>query len=304
MTSGRLACTACMAAYPVVDGVPRFVPDDNYARSFGLQWNAFRQTQLDSYSGLTISRDRFFRQTGWQPAALVGRMVLDVGCGAGRFTEIVAAWAGHVVAVDYSASVDACRENLRHRENVDVVQADLYALPFRPGQFDFVYSLGVLQHTPDVHAAFMALPSNMASEGRLAVDVYPRSWAQLAHPRTLLRPVTSRMAPDRLFRLVQQLAPPLLSLSRAIARLPGVGRWLKRLVPVANYEGVYPLSSSQLVEWAILDTFDWLAPRYDEPQTAATLRQWMTEAGLGEIEVFMAHHLTARGRKPASALAA
>ncbi|EKD28499.1 MAG: hypothetical protein ACD_79C00287G0006 [uncultured bacterium] len=27
---------------------------DNYAKSFGLQWNVFRKTQLDSY---TISKD-------------------------------------------------------------------------------------------------------------------------------------------------------------------------------------------------------------------------------------------------------
>lgn len=269
-----------------------------------MQWNAFRRTQLDSDSGLTISRDRFVRQTGWRPAELSERTVLDVGCGAGRFAEIAAASAGHVVAVDYSAAVDACRQNLRDRENVDVVQADLYALPFRPGRFDFVYSLGVLQHTPDVRAAFMALPPQVAAGGRLAVDVYPRTWTRRAQPRSWLRPVTSRMTPERLFRLVRGAAPAMLTVSRVVGRIPVTGRWVKRLIPVANYDGVYPLSASQLVEWAILDTYDWFAPRYEQPQTPATLRRWMVEAGLDEIEVFMAHHLTARGRKPAAETAA
>jgi uncharacterized protein YbaR (Trm112 family) len=301
---GRLVCAACATSYPIVGGVPRFVPPDNYAQNFGLQWTAFRQTQLDSHSGLTVSRDRFFRQTGWLPADLAHRTVLDVGCGAGRFTEIVASAAGHVVAVDCSASVDACRENMRGRDNVDVVQADLYALPLRPGRFDFVYSLGVLQHTPDVRAAFMALPPHVAAGGRLAVDVYPRTWTRSVQTRTWLRPVTTRMRPERLFRVVRRAAPPMLRLSRALGRVAVMGRWLQRLVPVANYEGVYRLSPSQLVEWAVLDTFDWLAPRFENPQTPTTLRRWMIEAGLEEIEVFTAHHLTARGRKPAAVVVA
>jgi SAM-dependent methyltransferase len=298
--SGRLCCTGCDASYPILGRVARFVPPENYARSFGLQWNVFRRTQLDSHSGLTISRDRFSRQTAWSPGELRGQTVLDVGCGAGRFAEVASSWAGHVVAVDYSSAVDACAENLRDRENVDVMQADLYALPFRLGRFDFVYSLGVLQHTPDVRRAFMSLPPQVASGGRIVVDVYARNWGRLAHPRTWLRPLTTHIASERLFGIVQTSVPPLLGLSRLVARIPLAGRWLRRLVPVANYENVHPLSPAQMLEWAILDTYDWFAPKYDSPQTAATLRAWMAEAGLEDIEVFVAHHLTGRGRKPAA----
>src|SRR4051812_4456113 len=91
IAEGRLNCTVCFARYPIVDSVPRFVPQDNYADNFGFQWNRFRKTQLDSHSGKTISADRFVRSTGWTRADLQGKTVLDVGCGAGRFTEVALA---------------------------------------------------------------------------------------------------------------------------------------------------------------------------------------------------------------------
>jgi len=87
-------------------------------------------------------------------------------------------------------------------------------------------------------------------------------------------------------------------LSSQLGRVPVMGRALRRLVPVANYEGVYPLHDSQLDEWALLDTFDWFSPTYDWPQTATALRRWLEEEGFAGIEVVRAGHLVGRGRKP------
>jgi SAM-dependent methyltransferase len=297
VASGELTCGRCVQSWPILSGVPRFVGSDNYASNFGLQWNHFRQTQLDSWSGQSISRDRLLRQTGWSPEDFAGKLVLDVGCGTGRFAEIALQCGATVVAVDYSSAVDACWRNLKAHPRLHVVQADIYALPLKKGTFDLVYCLGVLQHTPDVHMSFSALPPLLANDGWLVVDSYLWSFRSFCHPRFLLRPVTKRMHADRLFSLVQSFAPPLLSLSRVVGKVPVVGRLLKRLVPVANYEGSYPLTERQLVEWAVLDTFDWLAPRYDQPQRPATLRRWFEESGLRDVEVFMADHLTGRGRR-------
>ena len=295
--SATFSCTPCRQQYPIVNSVPRFVGSDNYASNFGLQWNHFRQTQLDSHLGVPVSRNRLLRQTGWRARDFAGKTVLDVGCGTGRFAEVALSSGATVVAVDYSSAVDACWANLKNYPRLNVVQADLYALPFWPGSFDLVYCLGVLQHTPDVEKSFAALPPLLAEGGLLVVDSYLRSLRSLCHPRFLLRIFTKHMKPDILFPLVRRMAPSLLSLSRLLGRLPAVGVYLKRLVPVANYEGVYPLSEKQLVEWATLDTFDWLSPRYDQPQTHAALQKWFKEAGLTDIEVFLADHLTGRGRR-------
>jgi SAM-dependent methyltransferase len=298
-TATELRCVRCAKAYPVVGGIPRFVPPENYASNFGFQWNRFRRTQLDSHTGVPVSRDRFARETGWSPQTLAGKCVLDVGCGAGRFAEVAVTAGARVVALDYSSAVDACRANLP-QPNLQVVQGDVYALPFAPGTFDYVYSLGVIQHTPDVERTVKALVAPLRPGGQLVVDVYAKTLKGWLHPRVWLRPVTTRMDAARLFRLVERLAPPLLRVSNGVGAVPVVGRHLRRLVPVANYSGQLPLSAQQLAEWAVLDTYDWLAPRYDQPQSAETLRRWFHEAGLIDIDVFPSDHLTARGRKPAA----
>jgi 2-polyprenyl-3-methyl-5-hydroxy-6-metoxy-1,4-benzoquinol methylase len=298
VVSGRLVCQSCRRSYLISQGVPRFVGSDNYASNFGFQWNHFRQTQLDSYSGLSISRDRLLRQTGWLAKDFAGKTVLDVGCGTGRFAEVALSFGANVIAMDYSSAVDACWDNLKAIPQLNVVQADIYSLPFRRGSFDLVYCLGVLQHTPDVKKSFASLPPLLAEGGLLVVDSYLRSMRSLCHPRFLFRVVTKRMRPEKLFPLIQSMTPSLLKLSRLVGRIPGIGRYFSRLIPVANYEGVYPLTERQLVEWATLDTFDWLSPRYDQPQAPAVLQEWFKEAGMTNIEVFLADHLTARGCRP------
>ena len=292
-----LLCVSCSRSYPVVDGIPRFVQSQNYADNFGLQWQTFRRTQLDSCSGVPISRERFFRYTGWAPRDLKGALVLDIGCGAGRFTEIALSCGARVVAVDYSSAVDACRANHGASPDLTVVQGDLYELPFADGTFDFVYCLGVLQHTPDVRRAFLSLPRVVKPGGRLAVDVYAKLPLNALWPKYWLRPLTRRVSPRRLFEAVRCSVDVLWPVSRALGRIPAIGMKLRHALPVVNYEGVYPLSPAQLKEWAVLDTFDMLSPRYDQPQTAQTLSQWFAEAPLSDVEVFRTGFIVGRGRK-------
>jgi SAM-dependent methyltransferase len=284
--------------YPVHNSIPRFVPESNYADNFGMQWNHFRQTQLDSHSGLPISSDRFWLATNWSPADLKDQWVLDVGCGAGRFAEVALNAGAKLIALDYSSAVDACYANLKHHPNLHVVQGDIYALPFARGVFPFVYSLGVLQHTPDVGKAFSALPPMVRGGGQLCVDYYWKRIQTMMHTKYLLRPFTKRMAQPKLFCLLQSWVPGLLAVSQTLGRAPALGRVLKRLVPVADYTGIFPLTDHQLKEWALLDTFDMLAPTYDNPQTVATVQRWFEEAKFVNIQVGHWGHLAARGTKP------
>jgi SAM-dependent methyltransferase/uncharacterized protein YbaR (Trm112 family) len=297
--SGLLVAEGGEHRYPIVDGIPRFAAGSNYTDNFGMQWNRFRQTQLDSYSGQPISAKRFWNSTGWSAAALAGKWVLDAGCGAGRFAEVAAQAGARVVALDYSNAVDACSANLREHRNVHVVQGDIYALPFAKALFPFVYSLGVLQHTPDVGRAFAALPPMVCAGGRLCVDFYGRRFGTMLHAKYLCRPLTKRMSQQKLFDLLRSAVPLMLPVSRVVGRVPVFGRVLKRLIPVVDYCGIYPLNDQQLKEWALLDTFDMLSPRFDKPQKATKVRGWLEAAGLLDVEVFRAGHLVGRGRIPA-----
>src|SRR5215207_10851126 len=134
---------------PIVNNIPRFVSSDNYASAFGQQWNKFRKTQLDSHTGTTISRDRLQRCLGGSLDVSKGKSVLEVGCGAGRFTEVMLKAGARVFACDLSSAVEANYENCRQLgPDYFVCQADALKLPVAPQSFDFVVCLGVIQHTP------------------------------------------------------------------------------------------------------------------------------------------------------------
>lgn len=295
--NGWLVSETGHTKYRIKEFVPRFVAETNYADNFGMQWKKFRLTQLDSYSGIPVSANRFWAATNWRAEELAGNFVLDVGCGAGRFAEVALKAGAHVVAVDYSSAVDACYENLRHFPNLHVVQGNIYALPFQPNLFPFVYSLGVLQHTPDVSEALAALPHMVAPGGRLCVDLYRKSWRSALLPKYWLRPLTKRIPKERLFGALQRIVPILLPVSYTLGKVPYLGSMLQKIVPVADYSRVLPLSDTQLQEWALLDTFDWLSPEFDSPQTDEWLREKLSTAGLEQLEVLVASHLVGRGRK-------
>lgn len=302
VASGELAC-ARGHRFAVTRRIPRFQPDSGYAASFGEQWNTFRRTQLDRFNGTTLSRDRFFSGTGWRPEDLRGARVLEVGCGAGRFTQVMLDAGAHVCSIDYSTAVDACLAN-NDRPELTIAQADAFKLPFEPASFDFVFCYGVLQHTPDPHRAFRSLVRFARPGGRVSIDSYRKAWElQPYKSKYLWRPLTTRMSRTRLLKILEWYIPKWLPLDTVIKKLPIVGNTLGMVVPCWNY-CYLPLTDREKVEWAILDTFDALAPAYDLPQNERTIEQWFQEAGLRDIEVRVGGNgVIGNGRAPGASAA-
>lgn len=294
MREGELTCRGCGRVHPIVDFIPRFVAD-SYAGNFGFQWQLFAGTQLDSRSGVAVSRDRFFHFSGWDACSMEGKLVLDAGCGAGRFAEIALGTGAEVVAIDLSSAVDACRANLAGNERLHVVQCDLTEMPFPDGTFDCVYSFGVLQHTPRPAHSFASLVPKLRDGGRIAIDIYPKTIVSPLLPQYWLRPLIRRLPRRKLLALTTWMVRLLLPISNVIGWLP-FGRKIRRLLPVANYDGIYPFTKSQHREWSMLDTFDMFSPTHDHPQTASAVRRWFAD-GFSEFEVFRAGFLVGRGRK-------
>ena len=116
-------------------------------------------------------------------------------------------------------------------------------------------------------------------------------------PKYWLRLFSKGMQKNKLIALLERLVPVLLPAIRMLGRIPVVGKLVKRTIPVANYDGLLPLTEKQLREWALLDTFGWPSPAYDNPQTIKSARSYMEQASMEEIEVLRAGHLVARGRK-------
>ena len=276
---GEMTCGGCRRAWPIVNGVPRFVSADNYARSFGAEWTLFAKTQLDSHTGTTISRDRFVEVTQVHPRELAGKAVLECGCGMGRFLEVLAREGAELIGVDFSTAVDSALANLRAYPNVTIVQADLFQLPLRPAAFDFVYSIGVLHHTPDTRQALHAIAGHVKPEGSLAVWVYKKH--RLIKPHQAYHYVLRRLPPATALSLIKAYHP----IPWHLRRIPVVGKALSALLPISDYRGLLPLNAQQHREWSYLDTVDKMTPWYIRRHTPAQVRGWCEELGFTDIQL-------------------
>jgi SAM-dependent methyltransferase len=279
---GELVSERTGKRYPIVRGIPRFVPAENYAETFGFQWNRFRTVQIDSETRATTSLKRFDAEARWTAETLRGKWVLDAGCGAGRFAEIAAERGANLVALDLSSAVEATAKTLSRFENVNVVQANMLFPPFRDGAFDYAYSLGVIQHTPDREAAIRAVVRCVRKGGEFAFAIYTRRpWTRLAG-KYMVRPITKRMRKEQLIRVLEASMPVLFPLTNVLYRLPILGHVSKFVMPVANYVEREGFTEQQRYDEALLDTFDMLAPAYDEPMTPAECERALRAEGTGQ----------------------
>ncbi|HEY0432199.1 MAG TPA: methyltransferase domain-containing protein [Pyrinomonadaceae bacterium] len=297
IVAGKLECRACQKTYPIEDSIPRFVQRENYASSFGYQWNQFKSEQIDSINGTGLSEQRVYSETGWTKQWIEGKWILDAGCGAGRFLEVVSRERCEAVGVDLSNATDAARATLGDRKNVHLVQASIYELPFRSGVFDGCYCIGVIQHTPDPQKTLHSLPRVLKAGGRIAVTIYERKhWTKL-NAKYLIRPLTKRMSKKSLLYLIKGLMPILFPITEITFRIPYLNRIFMFAIPVANYVGESKLTLRQRYHWAILDTFDMLSPQYDQPQTFQDAEKPLRSEGVEEITRLQNGGLNLVGRK-------
>ncbi|MDQ6652783.1 MAG: methyltransferase domain-containing protein [Acidobacteriota bacterium] len=170
---GLLACNGCERTFPITRGIPRFAAPEKLepdkaatAENFGWQWQHFSHND-DLYA------DQFL---GWiapvRPVFFQGKVVLEGGCGKGRHTQLAAGWgAREVIGCDLSDAVETAFGATRNLENVHIVQADIYHLPF-DRKFDYAFSVGVLHHLPDPEVGFRSLAAKVKDGGHLSAWVY------------------------------------------------------------------------------------------------------------------------------------
>src|SRR3712207_993947 len=106
--------------------------------TYALQWNRFRIIRPEE------DRATFRNRTGLAEAGLAGALVLDAGCGMGRYLRVAAEMGARVVGIDLSWAVVAARETTADRPVVGIVRGDLLRPPLAEGVFDHIYALGVL----------------------------------------------------------------------------------------------------------------------------------------------------------------
>jgi 2-polyprenyl-3-methyl-5-hydroxy-6-metoxy-1,4-benzoquinol methylase len=290
---GDYLCEQCGISYPVVNGVIRFVSAENYAGSFGFQWNRFERTQIDSRVKTNRSERRFLDETLWDSNVLDGKYVLDAGCGAGRFSEIALKFGAELIAVDFSSAVDTAYRNLEAGSKL-VMQADLSELPIKSNSLDFVYCIGVLQHTKDPESIVRELVRCLKPDGEMTLTFYENSsWHVKLYSKYLIRPFTKRIPSNLLLKILTKSSVVWFPVTSWLFKLPQpFSRFFRFIIPIANYvEYTYESREDALSE-AILDTFDMLSPAYDRPIKKSTILKWIRSTG---VEMKQLAHRPAHG---------
>jgi SAM-dependent methyltransferase len=283
-------CPGCKRAYSKVNGIARFVDAQHYAASFGFQWHRYQKTQLD-HDEVRESDRQFRMKTALRPEELKGKLVLDVGCGMGRFAEVATRWGARVVGIDLSAAAEVAAKNLADRDFV-AFQADVFSLPFAPESFDVIYSVGVLHHTPDCEAAVKALAKYLKPGGTLAVWLYSgyTKWYRFSD---FWRRFTHKMKPQTLHGILKVAVPVFYNLNQGLRRVPLVGP------PVAGaIHHVFPVNRQKEPEARMLDTFDWYSPKYQSKHTYEQVFRWYEDMGMEDMHIGE-FSIAVRGRKPA-----
>jgi SAM-dependent methyltransferase len=277
--------------YPIVNGIPRFVPAENYAHAFGDQWNRFPKTQLDSHTGLPLTEDRLARCMRGRLSDIAGKRVLEAGSGAGRFTEILLKHGAIVDSFDFSNAVEANAANNGASDRLTLAQADIRKPPFPAASYDVVVCLGVIQHTPDPEETMRSLWRMVKPGGALVIDHYRWKIRNYLPPPIGVggngyRQYFLRLPKERQFEAVKRVFDfwfPLVWRLRDHRFLQFV---LARFTPIVNYYPHFGLRDRDMYyEWMLLDTHDAMTDVYKHRRSPASIRRTLLSLGACNISV-------------------
>lgn len=271
-----------VGTYPIRKGIPRLVPsleDGSYVRSFSYQWGKWSRVQFESENQggpMQGHTERMWQKiTAIQQRDLEGAVLLDYGCGSGRFMETVRKRNGRVIGLDLSNSVESARQNFIDDPGVLVCQADALTSPIKPNSVDAAYSIGVLHHTPNPFQGFQEMVKTVKPGGRVSLAVYSKGGYYDS--------LTVRMYRG-LFRALQPFFGPYLCLAYSYAAAYAL-RPLSRIPLLSSaVRAVFPFVPLPDVRWAVLDTFDSLTPVYQSTHESYEVYQWFKRCGLQDIE--------------------
>jgi uncharacterized protein YbaR (Trm112 family)/SAM-dependent methyltransferase len=237
--TGALTCEQCNVYYPIHNGVPRMLTystvvteihaqqnarwinqnlsrfhrpnanpplgEERLLRNFSKEWEDYKWNGSSYWSTTPETTLECMRYSlGIPRHNLKHNLVLEVGIGIGGTADALCrAEDCELVGVDLGYAVDQAERYFGQNPRLHIVQASVFAPPFRPCTFDVVYSHGVLHHTNSTQTAFQKVAQlPKPGGGMLYVWVYSHEQEQA----TLLR---------RALIVVEQVVRPLLS------RLPG-----------------------------------------------------------------------------------
>jgi uncharacterized protein YbaR (Trm112 family) len=288
---GGLACEKCGLAFPIRDGIPRLRPpqdvssDANKTReSFGYEWLRYPGSRPGD-------EETFLEETMIPRDSFNGKLVLDAGCGMGRYSAVALSLGAEVVAMDISDSLIRVAEVARDNPKLHPVEGDLLHPPFKKKSFDVAYSQGVLHHTSDTHAAFVAVGALIKREGLFSVWLYGKAGKFTDFE-------TNPIRADRSWILENRQAAYWIVLVRHL--FSDFVRFFTTRLPVPlTYALCYPLTLMGMIpglkyltfsvdpdfQARLIENFDWLSPPFQWHHTKEELRAWFVGEGFTVMQI-------------------
>lgn len=267
-------------SFQITNGIPRFVTNEGYSNNFGYQWNRWARVQFEDEN---ISKPmeghtkRMFEDITQIRQPFVGRtIILDIGCGSGRFADVCKDLNTTVLCLDYSSAIDAAQENL-NSENILFIQGDALNLPIKDAVVDEAYSIGVLHHTPSPQTAVQQAHRVLKKGGRLSIRVYGFG-ARGFYTYPLVR----------FWRAVFKKIEPLLGHKPALAYsyfFGTLGYVLASIWRPLSYpmRSLFPTAYEPDLRWSILDTFDAVTTSYQSGHHPNEVAKWFKESGFKKV---------------------
>lgn len=259
--------------------------DLKVARGFGQEWSTFRQDadHLSQQQRQEIFDD-YFRIFPWHLLPPGGGVGIDVGCGTGRWSMLVAPRVEHLHLLDASADALAvAKANLKPANNVSFHASSVAEIPLPSQSLDFAYSLGVLHHVPDTQSAIAAIAGKLKPGAPFLVYLYyaldnrPVWYRVLWRLTNLARLVTSRLPHPLRLVLSQTIAAlvywPLARGARLLSRR-GISA---RSLPLSYYadKSFYVMRT---------DAYDRFCTRLEKRFTRSEIERMLQRAGFRNVQ--------------------
>ena len=241
--------------------------EDGYVSNFGKQWRDHVNVQLDSVHGFKHSLNLLKEITFGNLDFFTNKTVIEIGAGAGRFSEYICREAEETVLVDLSQAI--YHNKAKESKNAIRVKADFLKL-ISSEKFDIVLCRGVLQHTPNPKESILKLFEFVKEDGLVVFDIYPTPKIGKLHPKYFLwRPFFKTLIKyESLEKYLTKNIKPILKVKRRLKSLFFNSTFISDcFIPVYDYKDRLDLTEDQLEQWAILDTLDGMYATYDIPMS-------------------------------------
>lgn len=240
------------------------------------------------------------RMFGSQFAFLDGKVVLEAGCGAGRFTEILLEKNALVTAIDLSNAVVANQENNGSSQNLRIAKASVVDLPFEKEQFDIVFCPGVVQHTPNPVESIARLYEQVKPGGWFVFDQYRYNLSSLLKVTWAVRFFVKRLSPESGLKVTDWLVKILLPIHKKVSKRRILEILLFRFSPVTSHYAGYPnMSDEDQVAWAKLNTHETLTDFHKHMTSVRRIKKLIESlGGINQVYCVMPYTIEVRCQKP------